>query len=165
MNRIIYDIFIFLYSKAILLASGMNDKAHLWIRGRHKLPLTGDQRPSIWMHCSSLGEFEQGRPVLEALKVKYPNYRFIVSFFSPSGYEIRKNYPGADFICYLPIDTAKNARKIIDDWNPQLVLWVKYEYWFHFLNEINNRKIPLLLIAAIFRSHQPFFKPSLAHLD
>lgn len=110
------------------------------------------------MHCASLGEFEQGRPVLEAVKKLYPNYQIALSFFSPSGYEIRKNYPLADFIFYLPADGAANARRLLDMLNPALVLWVKYEYWFYFLCEIHNRKIPLLLVSGIFRKSQPFFK-------
>lgn len=110
------------------------------------------------MHCASLGEFEQGRPLLEALKKEFPNYPIILSFFSPSGYEIRKNYPGADKILYLPVDTKNNAKNLISKINPAIVLWVKYEYWFNFLYEINNQKIPLLLISGIFRKDQPFFK-------
>lgn len=110
------------------------------------------------MHCASLGEFEQGRPVLEALKAQYPQYQVALSFFSPSGYEIRKNYPQADFVFYLPVDSPKNAKRLLEMLNPQLVLWVKYEYWFYFLTEINKRNIPLFLISGIFRRSQPFFR-------
>ena len=110
------------------------------------------------MHCASLGEFEQGRPVLEALKAQYPQYQVALSFFSPSGYEIRKNYPQADFVFYLPVDSPKNAKRLLGMLNPQLVLWVKYEYWYYFLTEINKRNIPLLLISGIFRKSQPFFR-------
>lgn len=114
---------------------------------------------TIWMHCASLGEFEQGRPVLERLREKYPGYRALVTFFSPSGYEIRKNYKGADLVCYLPMDSPSAARKFLDEANPSLVIWIKYEYWYYYLREINKRKIPLLLVSAVFRPDQAFFKP------
>src|SRR5687767_6630196 len=110
------------------------------------------------MHCSSLGEFEQGRPVLEKLKSRYQDIKILLTFFSPSGYEIRKNYPGADYVFYLPIDSAGNAKRFFDIVNPGLVLFVKYEYWFYYLQECNKRNIPLLMISAIFRENQPFFK-------
>lgn len=110
------------------------------------------------MHCASLGEFEQGRPVLEALKKLYPHYQIALSFFSPSGYEIRKNYPLADFVFYLPVDGEANAKRLLDMLNPTLVLWIKYEYWYYFLTEIHKRYIPLFLISGIFRKSQPFFK-------
>lgn len=110
------------------------------------------------MHCASLGEFEQGRPVLEAIKEAYPGYQVALSFFSPSGYEIRKNYALADYVFYLPADHPQHAKKLLNMLNPQLVLWVKYEYWYYFLTEIKKRNIPLLLISGIFRNSQPFFK-------
>jgi len=110
------------------------------------------------MHCSSLGEFEQGRPVIEALKKDYPNYPIVISLFSPSGFEVRKNYPGADKIIYLPLDTPQHAKKLVDIINPALVVWVKYEYWFNYLFELKKREIPVLLISGIFRPSQPFFK-------
>ncbi len=110
------------------------------------------------MHCASLGEFEQGRPVIERMKKEWPSIPVVISFFSPSGFEIRKNYSVADKIIYLPVDTPKNAKKIIDEINPALVIWVKYEYWMNCLNELKKRKIPVLLIAGIFRHNQPFFK-------
>jgi 3-deoxy-D-manno-octulosonic-acid transferase len=111
------------------------------------------------MHCASLGEFEQGRPLLEELKKQFPSYPVILSFFSPSGFEIRKNYPGADKVIYLPVDSASNAKKLIGEINPAIVFWVKYEYWFHYLFELKQRKIPVLLVSGIFRDSQPFFKP------
>lgn len=110
------------------------------------------------MHCASLGEFEQGRPVLEAIRKEFPQCRIVLSFFSPSGYEIRKNYSGADQVIYLPLDTAANARKLISSMNPSLVLWVKYEYWFHYLAELKKREIPVILVSGIFRPSQPFFQ-------
>lgn len=110
------------------------------------------------MHCSSLGEFEQGKPILESIRQQYPDYFILLTFFSPSGYEIRKNDPVADYICYLPMDRPYTAQKFLNIVQPSLVLFVKYEYWFYYLNEIKERNIPLLLISGVFREDQPFFK-------
>lgn len=148
---------------AIYFASLGNNKARLWIRGRKDIfqniarKLDHDS-PIIWMHCASLGEFEQGRPVLEKIKKTFPAYKILLTFFSPSGYEVRKNYPGADWIFYLPLDTKNNAKKFLDIINPQLAIFVKYEYWYHYLNTLYYRKIPTLLISAIFRENDIFFK-------
>ncbi len=145
-----------------MILAPFNKKAAQWLNGRKQInvPAQISKHPhqTVWMHCASLGEFEQGRPVLEATRQKYPQCKIVVSFFSPSGYEIRKNYPGADWVTYLPMDSAKNARKFIAEINPALVLWVKYEYWYYFLNELRNRNIPVLLVSGIFRNTQPFFK-------
>ena len=116
------------------------------------------QQSSIWMHCSSLGEFEQGRPLVEALLKAYPSYPLIVTFFSPSGYEIRKDYKPADRVLYLPMDGKENAAAFVRNINPAIVIWVKYEYWYYYLTTLKNRKIPVLLISGIFRNDQPFFK-------
>jgi len=110
------------------------------------------------MHCASLGEFEQGRPVLERLKAGSPGCRIIVSFFSPSGYEARKDYKGADHTFYLPLDSRKNARQFIDLVKPTLVIWIKYDYWYYHLVELKKRNIPTLLVSGVFRPDQPFFK-------
>ncbi len=110
------------------------------------------------MHCASLGEFEQGRPLLEAIRQQYPAYKIVLTFFSPSGYEIRKNYAGADAVFYLPMDNAENAKQFLDTINPSLVLWVKYEYWYYYLTELKKRNIPVLLVSGIFRKDQPFFR-------
>ncbi len=110
------------------------------------------------MHCASLGEFEQGRPVIENIKNQYPQVKIVLSFFSPSGYEVQKNYAGADDVFYLPIDSKANAKKVVAAINPSLVLWVKYEYWFYYLEELKQQNIPLLLVSGIFRKSQPFFK-------
>lgn len=112
----------------------------------------------IWMHCASLGEFEQGRPVLESLKQQYPHITIVLTFFSASGYEVMKNYQGADRIYYLPMDSFSNAKRLVDALNPTLVLWVKYEFWYHYLHELKNRNIPVLLISGIFWSKHSFFK-------
>jgi 3-deoxy-D-manno-octulosonic-acid transferase len=113
--------------------------------------------PVIWMHCASLGEFEQGRPVLESLRLDHPRCRVLVTFFSPSGYEVRKDYDGADHVWYLPLDSRKNARQFIELVKPDLVLWVKYEYWYYYLSELKKRNIPTILLSAAFRPEQPFF--------
>jgi 3-deoxy-D-manno-octulosonic-acid transferase len=110
------------------------------------------------MHCASLGEFEQGRPLLEKLKQQHPGLPIILTFFSPSGYEIRKNYQGADAVHYLPMDSPTHAAMLLDRFNPALVLWIKYDFWYFYLQEISKRKIPLLLVSAVFRNEQPFFK-------
>lgn len=112
----------------------------------------------MWFHAASLGEFEQGRPVMEALKKEQPDTRILLTFFSPSGYEIRKNYAGADYIYYLPADTPRNARHFIESVQPDAAVFVKYEYWYNYLNQLNKRHIPTYLISAIFRKEQPFFK-------
>ena len=121
-------------------------------------PGPGEKRPVIWMHCASLGEFEQGRPVLEQLRRQSPHCRIVVSFFSPSGYEARKNYTGADHIFYLPLDSGRNARQLIDLVRPTLVIWIKYDYWYYYLQELKKRNIPTLLVSGIFRTDQPFFR-------
>jgi 3-deoxy-D-manno-octulosonic-acid transferase len=118
----------------------------------------GAAGPVIWMHCSSLGEFEQGRPVIEGLRRQSPGARIVLTFFSPSGYRAKKDYTGADHIFYLPLDSPGHARQFIDLVKPTLVLWVKYDYWYHFLVELKKRNIPVLLISGVFRADQPFFK-------
>jgi 3-deoxy-D-manno-octulosonic-acid transferase len=162
--RLLYRLFVWLYPKAAWLLSFYNPKAALWVKGRkhqfrklHSVFHKND-RPVVWMHCSSLGEFEQGKPLLESIKQQYPHYFILVTFFSPSGYEIRKNDPVADHICYLPMDRPYTAQKFLNIVQPALVLFVKYEYWFYYLNEIKERNIPLLLISGVFREDQPFFK-------
>lgn len=121
--------------------------------------LRTEKRSLVWMHCASLGEFEQGRPVLEMLREQYPNYALLLTFFSPSGYEIRKNYEGADYVFYLPVDRRRHARKFIDIVQPRLALFVKYEFWFHYLNTLHKNRIPTVLFSAHFQKDQPFFKP------
>ena len=162
--RLFYRLFVWLYPKAAWLLSFYNPKAALWVRGRRyqfrKLHTVfhKNDRPVVWMHCSSLGEFEQGKPLLESIRQQYPHYFMLLTFFSPSGYEVRKNDPVADHICYLPMDRPYTAQKFLNIVQPSLVLFVKYEYWFYYLNEIKERNIPLLLISGVFREDQPFFK-------
>ena len=111
----------------------------------------------IWFHCASLGEFEQARPLIELIRNQFPGNKILLTFFSPSGYEIRKNYPIADYISYIPMDGLLNAQKFLGIVQPSLVIWVKYEYWHYYLAEIKKRNIPLLLVSGIFREGQPFF--------
>ncbi|MCC6287339.1 MAG: 3-deoxy-D-manno-octulosonic acid transferase, partial [Chitinophagaceae bacterium] len=160
MITIFYNLFVRIYHLSIQLATIWNTKARLWVNGRKNLfpllysrlqNLPNDKTIRIWMHASSLGEFEQGKPLIEHLKHRYPDCYIIITFFSPSGYEIAKNYKGADLICYLPIDTLANARKFISYIQPTLVLWIRYEFWLNYLEELKRRNIPLLLISANLR--------------
>jgi len=171
-----YNIFLLVYNVVIRIAALFNPKAKLWLSGRKggvsglkfKVQGSADQSSNlepqtsnlklVWMHCASLGEFEQGRPLLEMIRRQYPGTRILLTFFSPSGYEIRKNYAGADHVAYLPMDSKKAAREFLDAVQPSLVLWVKYEYWYYFLVELKKRNIPTLLVSGIFRNDQPFFK-------
>jgi 3-deoxy-D-manno-octulosonic-acid transferase len=161
-----YNIFLGLYFLGVRLVSWRNQKARLWLVGRRGIFDKLQQwkksfsvtEKIIWMHCASLGEFEQGRPIIESIKAQYPSYKILLTFFSPSGYEVRKNYSGADGIFYLPLDGKKKANKFIDIVNPSLVIWVKYEYWYYYLTLLKKKNIPVVLVSAIFREDQPFFK-------
>lgn len=158
----LYNLFIRLYSFIINLTSPFNQKAKFWSEGRRnifeKIRKTIDPGyPLIWMHCASLGEFEQGRPLIEQIRESYPAYKILLTFFSPSGFEVKKNYTGADYIFYLPMDSNRNAVKFFDIANPSLIFFIKYEFWYYYLNEAKKRKTPLLLISGIFRKNQPFF--------
>lgn len=160
MGKLLYLLFIHSYQLGIRTAALWNPKAKLWVAGRKHFPsLPKDDRKTVWMHCASLGEFEQGRPLLEAIKKQYPQAKVVLTFFSPSGYEVVKKQGGAaDHIFYLPMDGATNASKMADAIRPDLVLWVKYEFWFYYLAEFKKRNIPVLMVSGIFRSSQPFFK-------
>jgi 3-deoxy-D-manno-octulosonic-acid transferase len=165
---VLYDLFIFLYQTGARLLTPFNSKARLWLLGRKRWASrlrqqvaqldAGQSSTVVWMHASSLGEFEQGRPLLEKIRSQMPAAKIVVSFFSPSGYEAMKDYAGADIVCYMPSDTPANAQKFIGIVKPSLVLWVKYEYWYHHLNAIQKSNIPLLLVSGIFREQQPFFR-------
>lgn len=162
MSLLLYNLFLFIYKLALYLAALINPKARLWINGRRQwqeslqAALGHQKTPMVWMHCASLGEFEQGRPLLEFIRSNYPAYRILVSFFSPSGYEIRKNYGGADIICYLPLDGTKSAKKFLDLVQPDLVLWIRYEFWYYYLSQLKRRQVPVLLISGLFRGSEPF---------
>jgi 3-deoxy-D-manno-octulosonic-acid transferase len=148
------------------LISPFNLRAKLLIKGQKKLVQTILEKESklsshsIWFHVSSLGEFEQGKPVMEALKKAYPQYRLVVTFFSPSGYENKKTDPLPDAVYYLPFENKKNATLLVKILKPKLAIWVKYDLWFHYLHALKVANIPTLLIAALFRPQQRFFKPN-----
>jgi 3-deoxy-D-manno-octulosonic-acid transferase len=152
-----YNAVVRLYFTAIWFASFFNNKARLWINGRKARAFLRFE-DSIWFHFASLGEFEQGRPVLEALREKYPDNKIVITFFSPSGYEVRKNTPLADAVYYLPLDTRHNAREFIGAIQPKMAVFTKYEFWYHFLHEAKQRAIPVYMVSSIFRPGQVFFK-------
>ncbi len=144
--RALYSLSIFFFGISIRIASLFNSKARLWISGRKNLfdkleeHFQNNKGRVAWFHCASLGEFEQGRPLLEEFKKRNPDYKILLTFFSPSGYEVRKNYAGADIICYIPLDTKSNARRFLKLVNPTVVYFVKYEFWLNFLGEFRKTK-------------------------
>jgi 3-deoxy-D-manno-octulosonic-acid transferase len=159
----LYNIGIFLYGLMIRLIAPFNPKAKQFVEGRkhifkHLAERVCNTDKHIWFHFASLGEFEQGRPVLEKIKAEYPGKKIVVTFFSPSGYEIRKNYPLAEGVFYLPLDTRSNAERFIQAINPELAIFTKYEFWHHYFEVLAEQKIPLFLISGIFRPDQIFFK-------
>ncbi len=159
-----YNLFLFFFQLGSRIWALFNKKAALWVRGRlfifSKLKDAFEQEkaPVIWFHCASLGEFEQGRPVMESLKEKYPDHKILVTFFSPSGYEVRKNYTGADYIFYLPMDGMINAQRFISIVKPKLAVFIKYELWYYYTKVMHDRQIPLILISAIFLKQHAYFK-------
>lgn len=161
----LYNLGIYAFQIGLKVASLFNPKAKLWIDGRkqwkenlkHKVE-TLQLEQAIWFHCASLGEFEQGRPVLEQLKHDHPNQKIVLTFFSPSGYEIQKNYPLADLVMYLPLDTASNAHYFLDILKPKISVFVKYEFWLNFLFALDKKQIPTFLISTVIKKHQSFFK-------
>ncbi|MCF0189762.1 MAG: 3-deoxy-D-manno-octulosonic acid transferase [Marinilabiliaceae bacterium] len=144
-----------------LIAILGHKKAKLLVDGREetwkKLKGYDNSQPCIWIHAASLGEFEQGRPLIEAIRAKHIDEKIVLTFYSPSGYEVRKNYKEVDMVCYLPADSRANAKRFIESINPGVVFFVKYEFWYHFINQLNRRNIPLYGISMIFRKEQPFF--------
>lgn len=164
LGQLFYTIFVKGYSWAIRIAALWNPKAKRWVNGRkdifatinRELPTANCQL--VWMHCASLGEFEQGRPLLEQLRIQHPALRIVLTFFSPSGYEVMKDYKGVDHVFYLPMDSSSNADRFINAVNPSLVLWVKYEYWFYYLSELKKKNIPVILVSGIFWEQHPFFR-------
>jgi len=159
----LYNLGIRIYQILVAVVSLFNKKAKLFRDGRKgwekrlRESIKENDRV-VWFHCASLGEFEQGRPVIEAFKIKYPDVKILLTFFSPSGYEIRKNYQGADYIFYLPLDTYWNSKSFIDIVNPVATIFVKYEFWYFYLNGLKKRGVPTYVISAIFRPEQAFFK-------
>lgn len=160
----LYKFITSLYFQTIRLISPFNKKASLWAEGRKnifttiKSKINSNASPIAWFHCASLGEFEQARPVIEKFKQNFPIHKICLTFFSPSGFEIRKNYTGADFIFYLPEDTKENAQQFIQLLNPAIVFFTKYEFWYFYLHELKTRQIPAISFSAKFRKNQLFFK-------
>jgi 3-deoxy-D-manno-octulosonic-acid transferase len=159
----LYNISIWFYVVAVYFASLFNSKTKLWVNGRKNIfqkikEATKNQKNIVWFHCASLGEFEQGKPIIEGYKQKYPGHKILLTFFSPSGFEIRKNYKGADWIFYIPADTKENAKRFIEIVKPIKVIFVKYEFWFNYMTELSRKNIPFYSVSTIFRKEQSFFK-------
>lgn len=159
----LYNISIRLYVVAIHIASLFNTKAKLWVKGRKNIfdklvEATKGEQNIVWFHCASLGEFEQGKPIIASYKQKYSNHRILLTFFSPSGFEIRKNYNGVDWIFYLPADTKANAKQFINSVKPIKAIFIKYEFWFNYMAECKKQNIPFYSVSSIFRNEQIFFK-------
>jgi 3-deoxy-D-manno-octulosonic-acid transferase len=165
---VLYSISIFLFGLAVRIAAPFNAKARLWAEGRKGLfgKISSDlasfpeerRRKVVWFHSASLGEFEQGRPLMERIREQFPQSIIVLTFFSPSGYEIRKKTGVADCVWYLPLDMPGNASRFIRLVRPSMVFFVKYEYWYNMLRELKRKEIPVFLVSAVFRSDQVFFK-------
>lgn len=161
---LLYNIFIWVYQWLLKLAALRNRKARAWVEGRRGLlsrleeSLGQNAYPIIWIHSASTGEFEQAKPVIEAMREQFPQYKILATFFSPSGYESATNYAAIDYCFYLPTDTAANARRFVQIIKPALVVFSKYDFWHHYLKTINKGGTPLLLISAVFRQEQSFFR-------
>lgn len=164
MKVFLYNIFLLLFRTSVFFAALFKPKAKKWVTGRknifkeleRSIP-SGDK--IVWMHCASLGEFEQGRPVLEKLRFLYPDYKILLTFFSPSGYEVRKDYDGANWVFYLPLDGPISSKRFLQIVQPSLVIFVKYEFWYYYLKKIKYRNIPLLLISAYFKKKPSLLNP------
>ncbi len=160
---LIYHFGLYLFKILLIVVSPFNKKAGLWLQGRkdmfNKIQSELKQKEKrVWFHAASLGEFEQGRPIIEALKKKNPEQKIVLTFFSPSGFEIQKNYEYADYVFYLPLDTKRNAKRFIQLLNPEFVIFIKYEFWRNFLHILKKQNIPTYLVSAIFRRDQVFFR-------
>lgn len=161
----LYNLITASYYKLIRIAAWLgNTKAKQWYNGRKNLwqqiaENIHSSKPKVWFHCASLGEFEQARPVIEKFRQLYSNYQIVLTFFSPSGYEVRKNYNQADLVCYLPPDNKTNAERFLEIICPQIIFWTKYDFWYYYLQTAKQKKIPVILFSAIFRKEQIFFKP------
>jgi len=160
----LYNLGILAYYLLVRIVSIRNEKARKWLEGRKDIfkrlreTITPGER-ILWFHASSLGEFEQGRPVIESIRKLKPDYKILLTFFSPSGYELRKDYKYADYIFYLPLDTKKNATRFIEIVRPEKVFFIKYEFWYNFLTQLKEEGIPTYIFSALFRPSQIFFKP------
>ncbi len=162
LSSLLYNIGVGAYHLGIKIAAPFNAKAQLWVKGRKdwqdnlRAALTG--KPLVWVHCASLGEYEQGKPVIEAIERQFLEKQILVSFYSPSGYEVVKNREPNRTIIYLPADSADNAKRFLQLANPTLAIFIKYEFWYHYLQQLKHHKVPTLLVSGIFRPSQPFFK-------
>ena len=159
----LYDLAIVIYDFIVHLAAPFSRKPRKMMKGHwvvyellRQQVEKGEQY--IWFHAASLGEFEQGRPLIEMIRAKYPDYKILLTFFSPSGYEVRKHYRGADIVCYLPFDKPRNVKKFLDIANPCMAFFIKYEFWKNYLDELHKRRIPVYSVSSIFRREQIFFK-------
>ena len=158
-----YNFVIFLYSCGVAIASLFNEKVRKMWRGEREAFRTlkekvDPQAQYVWFHAASLGEFEQGRPLMERLRRDHPEYKILLTFFSPSGYEVRKNYEGADIVCYLPLDTVGNARRFLRAVRPVMAFFIKYEFWYNYLHILKHRGVPVYSVSSIFRPNQVFFR-------
>lgn len=159
--RFLYSLGIYLFQWAVFLAGLFSEKARKRFTGNNhykQLDKPDAKSKVLWMHCASLGEFEQGRPVLEAYKSQHPDVQILLTFFSPSGFDVRKDYPIARWITYLPFDKPASVNNFLDFFHPDIALFVKYEFWHNYIHELSKRKIPLFLVSGILRSNQVFFK-------
>jgi 3-deoxy-D-manno-octulosonic-acid transferase len=162
--NVIYNILVHIVKFLLPVVALFSKKIKLFTQGRKetfsKLSVIKQDDNVVWFHAASLGEFEQGRPIIERIKKEYTNYKIVVTFFSPSGYEVRKNYKGADVICYLPLDTKSNMRRFIEQIHPTVAVIIKYEFWPNLLKELKNTNTKTILVSGIFRKDQQFFKSS-----
>ncbi|WP_163716167.1 3-deoxy-D-manno-octulosonic acid transferase [Mangrovibacterium lignilyticum] len=161
--NLLYQLGIYFYRLAAAVAAPFNEKARFFHQGQKQVfaylkASFPTNSKVIWVHCASLGEFEQGRPLIEAIRKQHGDRKILLTFFSPSGYEVRKNYDQADWICYLPVDTKMNVSRFLDLIQPEMAFFVKYEFWKNYIEELSKRSIPLYLVSAIFRPEHLFFK-------
>ena len=159
----IYNLIIYIYLLGVAIYSCFNEKVRKMWRGEHEAfsilrEKIDPNAKYVWFHAASLGEFEQGRPLMERLRQEHPEYKILLTFFSPSGYEVRKNYEGADIITYLPLDTITNARRFLRIIHPVMAFFIKYEFWYNYLHILKHRHVPVYSVSSIFRPDQVFFK-------
>ena len=159
----IYNFVIALYISAVHLAALFNKKVSKMVKGEKEAfavlkKQIDPQAKYLWFHAASLGEFEQGRPLIEQIRKQYPQYKILQTFFSPSGYEVRKDYKGADVVCYPPLDSPRNVKKFINLAHPYMAFFIKYEFWCNYLSELKRRNIPVYSVSSIFRPQQIFFR-------
>ena len=158
-----YNLIIYIYQLGVIIASLFNEKVRkMWRGEREAIRILKEKvdpnAQYVWFHAASLGEFEQGRPLIEQLRQDHPEYKILLTFFSPSGYEVRKNYAGADIICYLPLDTITNARRFLRTIRPVMAFFIKYEFWYNYLHILKHRGVPVYSVSSIFRPGQIFFR-------